>query len=109
MAAIACRKKSPIWEYFQLAEDSKYASCNYCDKLISRGGDSTKVYNTTNLVNHLKSAHQEAYQKYKQKHTEYREKEREKQEIQPSGSKQLSLIDVQDRGRRWDINDTRAQ
>ena len=90
MAANTYRRKSPIWDYLQLAEDSKYALCNYCGKLISRGGDSTRVYSTTNLVNHLKSTHKEAYQEYKKKHTKYREKEKEKQEIQPSGSKQLS-------------------
>ena len=64
MAVNALRKKLPIWEYFQLTEDTKYASCKSCDKLISWGGDSTKVYNTTNLVNHLKSAHDEAYKEY---------------------------------------------
>ena len=60
MAANASRNKLPIWEYFQLTEDTKYTSCKSCDKLISRRGDSTKDYNTTNLVNHLKSAHDEA-------------------------------------------------
>ena len=48
MAANASRKKLPIWEYFQLTEDTKYASYKSCDKLISRRGDSTEVCNTTN-------------------------------------------------------------
>ena len=110
MPANASRKKSPIWEYFQLMEDTKYASCKSCDKLISWGGDSTKVYNTTNLVNHLKSAHDEAYKEYQRKCTEHLENEKKKkQEKKVSTTKQLSLTEVQDRGCKWDISDVRAQ
>ena len=110
MAATGLRKKSPIWEYFQLMEDTKYVCCKSCDKLISQGGDSTKVYNITNLVYHLKSAHDEAYKQYQQKYTEHLENEnKKKQEKDLSTSKQLSLMEVQDRGRKWDINDARAQ
>ena len=71
-----------------------------CDKLNSWGGDSTKVYNTTNLVNHLKSAHNEAYKEYQRKYTEYLENEKKKkqQEKDLSASKQLLLMEVQDRG-----------
>ena len=99
MAATGSRKKSPIWEYFQLIEDKKYVSCKSCDKLISRGGDSMKVYNTTNLVNRLKSAHDEAYKQYQQKYTDHLEnKNKKKQEKDLSISKQLSLMEVQDRG-----------
>ena len=46
---------SPIWDYFKVAEDSKYAICNSCGESISRGGKSTKTFNTTNLVYHMKS------------------------------------------------------
>ena len=56
-------------------EDTKYISCKSCDKLISCGGDSTKVYNTTNLVNQLKSTHDEAYKEYRQKYTKHLENE----------------------------------
>ena len=110
MATSASRKKLPIWEYFQLTEDTKYASCKSYDKLISWGGDSTKVYNTTNLVNHLKSTHNEAYKEYQQKYTEHQENEmKKKQEKELSTSKQLLLMEVQDRSRKWDINDARSQ
>ena len=103
-------KQITYWEYFQLMEDTKYVSCKSCDKLISQGGDSTKVYNTTNLVNHLKNAHDEAYKQYQQKYTEHLENEKKKkQEKDLSTSKQLSLMEVQDRGRKWDINDARSQ
>ena len=68
------------------------------------------MYNTTNLVNDLKSAHDEAYKQYQQKYTEQLENEnKKKQEKDLSTSKQLSLMEVQDRGRKWDINDARAQ
>ena len=57
---------------------SMYASCKSCDKLISQGGDSTKVYNTTNIVNHIKSTCNEAYKEYQQKYTEHQENEKKK-------------------------------
>ena len=107
MANNVSRKKSPIWNYFDLKEDTKYACCKSCSKSISRGGGSTKVYNTSNLVNHLKS-HSEAYEEYQQQYAKYQEKEKMKKEEQ-SSVKQLSLFDVQDKARAWDINDSRAQ
>ena len=108
MALTGLRKKLPIFEYFQFTEDMKYASCKSRDKLISWGGDSTKVYNTTNFVNHLKSAHNEAYKEYQQKYTEHLKKEKKKQEKDLRSNKQLLLMEVQDRGHKWDINDARA-
>ena len=91
-------------------EGTKYISCKSCDKLISQGGDLMKVYNTTSLVNNLKSTHDEAYKEYQQKYTEHLENEnKKKQEKDLSTSKQLSLMELQDEGRKWDINDTRAQ
>ena len=79
-------------------EGTKYVSCKSCDKLISRGGDLTKVYNTANLVNHLKSTHDEAYKQYQQKYIEHLENEnKKKQEKDLSTSKQLLLMEAQDR------------
>ena len=91
-------------------EDMIYVPCKSCDKLISRGGDLTKMYNTTNLVNHLKSAHGEAYKQYQQKYIEHLENEnKKKQEKDLSTGKQLSLMEVHDRGRKWHINDAKAR
>ena len=91
-------------------EDTKYASCKSCDKQIYRGGYLTKVYNTTNLMNYLKSAHDEAYKGYLQKYTENLENEmKKKHEKDLSTSKQLLVMKVQDRGCKQDINDARAQ
>ena len=36
-------KKSLIWEFFSLAEDSRYAFWSVCRKTVSRGGDSRKL------------------------------------------------------------------
>ena len=106
--AESSRKKSPIWDYFTLGEDTKFAVCKSCNKAISRGGNSTKVYNTTNLVNHLKSVHQDMHEEYQVKYQKQQEKEKANK---PSTitSKQLSLEEVQEKVRIWDINDARAQ
>ena len=58
-----------------------------------------------NLVNHLKSAHNDTYKEYQQRHTEHLENEKKKkQEKDLSTSKQLSLMKVQDTGYKWDIS-----
>ena len=46
-------KKSPIWSFFVVGEDSKYAVCNTCEQKISRGGKTTKTFNTSNLCVNL--------------------------------------------------------
>ena len=52
------KKRLPIWDHLRyVCEDEKYASCNYCNGDISRGARNLKTYNTTNIVNHLKSEH----------------------------------------------------
>ena len=69
---------------------------------MSRGGNSTKVYTTSNLVNHLKSLHRELHKEYKDKHEKYLEEERIKR---PRNSKQQMLFELEDKLRPWDIND----
>ena len=59
MAEKSSRKRSPIWDCFTLAEDTKFAVCNTCDKCMSRGGNST---NTSNLMNHQ---HRDLHKEYK--------------------------------------------
>jgi len=103
---------SPVWISFLLQKDSKFAECNKCKDLVARGGDSTKSFNTTNLVQHLRSKHSEEYSKLvelKQK----KEKERaDKRKQKPqgksiSGLRQLTL-QIKDDQSAWDINDFRA-
>ena len=47
------RKTSALWAYFSVAEDTRFAICNECNASISRGGNSTKSFNTSNLLFHL--------------------------------------------------------
>ena len=56
--------KSPIWEYFSVAEDNKFAECNEFGDMVSRGGGNARNFNTMNLVNHLKSKHHSTYRKF---------------------------------------------
>uniref|UniRef100_A0A1X7UCS7 BED-type domain-containing protein n=1 Tax=Amphimedon queenslandica TaxID=400682 RepID=A0A1X7UCS7_AMPQE len=52
------RKRSPMWSHFTVKRDNeRSAVCKHCCKEISRGGRSSETYNTTNLVNHLKTEH----------------------------------------------------
>ena len=40
-------KRSPIWDYFKVGEDTKFAIYNVCGLSFSRGGKTTKTFNTT--------------------------------------------------------------
>ena len=40
---MADRKKSPIWSFFSVTEDSKFAKCNICKQAISHGGKTMKT------------------------------------------------------------------
>lgn len=51
-------KKSPIWSFHSVGEDSRYAICKTCAQSVSRGGKNAKTFNTSNLVQHLKNKHQ---------------------------------------------------
>ena len=108
MATNSSRKTSVIWEFFTVGEDTKFAICDAYETKVPRGGDSTKSFTTTNLVHHLTTKHPEI-------HTKYLERKANKEPKQPKETKkrsleiQLSLIEVQDLTKIWDINDHRAQ
>lgn len=57
-------KKSPIWSFYSVGEDSRYAICKTCAQSVSRGGKNAKTFNTSNLVQHLKSKHQDNYKEF---------------------------------------------
>ena len=97
------KKISPIWDYFKVAEDSKYAICNSCGESISRGGKTTKTFNTTNLVYHMKSKHIDLHSEYDKKCDTAKGKEKAS-----SSSRQLTLQESSDKTQKWDINDPRA-
>ena len=45
-------KRLPIWQFFTVREDTRFAKCNICKEDISRGGKTTKTFNMTNLTYH---------------------------------------------------------
>ena len=52
--------KSVVWRLFKVNEDDETkATCNLCNKVLSRGGKSERFFSTTNLNKHLKSLHKE--------------------------------------------------
>ena len=58
------QKRWSIWEYFSVAEDTKFTICSLHSKQVPHGGDNTKSYTTSNIVHHLKSKHPEEHKKY---------------------------------------------
>ena len=112
MALQLNRKRSSIWTFFTTAENTKFATCSVCLKEVPRGGQSTKSYTTTNLINHLKSKHPEEYKNYEELKVT-KEKETNSKDRQSSGNeaklKQVTLPEARDLLKPWDINDHRAK
>ena len=104
--ASSSRKTSPIWSFFCVAEDTKYAVCNDGKQKLSRGGTTTKTFNTSNLVSHLKSKHVEALKEFERLKAA---DSQEKQVKVKSKLKQQTLEESKDRAKVWDVNDPRAQ
>ena len=50
-------KRSPIWDYYQVGEDTQFAICNAFGQSISHGGKTTKTFNITNLVYRIRGMH----------------------------------------------------
>lgn len=106
---MADRKKSPIWCFYSVAEDSRFAKCNTCKQEISRGGKTTKTFTTSNLVSHLKYKHKAEYDEYEKK------KEVDQNSVSAASAsssnepRQLTLSQSYDKSRLWDINDHCAQ
>ena len=67
--AVMLRKKSLIWDYFVVTEDTKYAVCKTCNQLVSKGEKTTKTFNIFNLVYHPKLKHKEKYTEYTEKNS----------------------------------------
>ena len=103
------RKKSPIWEFFTVAEDSRFAKCKKCNVKVPRGGQSTKTFTPTNLVHHLKTkpGHEEEYEKYNKLKTE--EKAKESSTSDGARLRQVSLQETAELRKVWDINDFRVK
>ena len=58
--------RSPVWEFFSVAEDTKFAEYYKCKDLVAHDKDNTKGFNTNNLVQYLKSKHSEEYSDFLQ-------------------------------------------
>ena len=69
-------------------EDTKFAECNKCKDLVAHGGDTTKSFNTSNLVQHLKSKYAEEFSKFLQLK---QEKEAERAETRKKKSQGKSM------------------
>ena len=107
--------QSPVWKFFVIAEDIKYAKCNTCNELVPRGGGSMKSFNTTNLMNYLKSKHREEFdnfqdiRKNKEAQCEAAKSERiQERSNQLGGMRQLTLQATKQRTNFWGLNDPRA-
>lgn len=101
-------KRSPIWKFFTISRDSRYANCSSCESAISRGGSSTKTYNTTNLVNHLKTQHKDKHAEYLKLHEDAERLRESTMRDRPVGQRQMSMEESRDKGCVWSINDSRA-
>uniref|UniRef100_A0A1A8J877 Zinc finger, BED domain containing 4 n=1 Tax=Nothobranchius kuhntae TaxID=321403 RepID=A0A1A8J877_NOTKU len=56
---------SAVWNYFKVDEDDKTrADCKLCSVKLSRGGAKGSALNTSNLIKHLKSKHDNEYKEF---------------------------------------------
>lgn len=80
---------SPVWRFFAVSkEDNKFAICNTCSRDINRGGTTTRAFNTTNLIRHLKVFHRAEYEEYTKLASTKTEQKQDKQ------LKQLSVTET---------------
>ena len=94
------------WEHFEVAEDARFARCKACKMQISRGGQMTKTFNTTNLQHHLRTRHQDRSAAYERAIEEEKVKAKDREQTKASACmRQQSLLEI----RKWDINNPRAQ
>ena len=105
--------RSPVWEFFVVAEDTKFAQCKKCMEFIARGGETTKSFNTSNLVYHLKMKRLEDFCRFltlkETKESERKTLKKERSEKKSLGGlQQLMLQRREDLTTPWNINDARA-
>ncbi|XP_077101521.1 zinc finger BED domain-containing protein 4-like [Siphateles boraxobius] len=56
---------SAVWNYFKVNEDDKTkADCKLCSAKLSRRGSKGSAFNTSNLIKHLKSQHDNEYKEF---------------------------------------------
>ena len=112
MASMTTRKRSSIWEYFSVVQDTKFTIilCSLCSKQVPCGGDNTKSYTTSNIIHHLKSKHPEEHKKYEDLKAAKEKQNRDKQTTKIGNCdelklKQVMLTEAKELRLPWDIND----
>jgi len=86
-----------------------YTICKTCAQSVSRGGKNAKTFNTSNLVQHLKSKHQDDYKEFEKHKALKAEQADQANEPCTAMKRQLSLEESGKLVRLWDINNSRAQ
>jgi len=76
---------------------------------ISRGGKNAKTFNTSNLVQHLKSKHQDDYKEFEKHKALKADQADQANEPCKVMKRQLSLEESGELVRLWDISDSSAQ
>lgn len=76
---------------------SSTAACNICNRNVPRCGDTTKNYNTTNLIKHLQRFHSK-------EHAEFIELKKQSRD----GTKQLTLSEIKERSEKFPTNNVKA-
>jgi len=90
MEAIMPRVKAVVRNFFTVCKDiDKFASCNTCNYSISRRESSMKLYNTTNLIDHLKKKHTKEYSQYLEKTIRDLKEQQKRKEF-----KQLTMVET---------------
>lgn len=98
---------SCIWNYYTISPlNNCKAICKLCELTFSRGGQETKSFNTSNLVQHLRSKHVVAY-------TNFQKESKEKQETAAKQStatipRPATIEALLDRRQPFQFNDQRA-
>ena len=54
----------PVWDFFTICQDKKFAKCEECEEVVSHDGDCAKTFTTSNLVSHLRMNHPNVYQRF---------------------------------------------
>jgi len=102
--------RSPVWGFFSVCEDKKFAKCEECSEVVSRGGDSAKTFTTSNLVSHLRANYPVVYRKFCES-KDKKESQRQDERVDSGGFtalRQLTLRGSEDHVKIWDVNDPRA-
>src|SRR4029434_2566975 len=57
-----CAALTAIWAHFKINDDDRSkAQCKICTATVSRGGKESTLFNTSNLIKHLKTHHSAKY------------------------------------------------